>query len=124
MHVSDLETLSFEDLWRLHEELTKILAEKLVAEKFELERRLALLRQSHFISEPGGAEAETESGATPRHAKLPPKYRNDSVAGETWTGRGKRPRWLVEAIRLGRKIDEFRIGETVQKTDESKKGGS
>lgn len=121
MHVSDLETLSFDDLWRLHEELTEILAKKLVAEKSELERRLALLRQSHFVAVPEATEAE-ESVAAPKPGKLPPKYRNDSVAGETWTGRGKRPRWMVEAIRRGRKIDDFRIEETTQKPDESKKG--
>ncbi|MBB4200391.1 hypothetical protein CCR94_18100 [Rhodoblastus sphagnicola] len=121
MRVSDLKALSFYDLWRLHEELTKVLAEKLVAEKLELDRRLVLLRQSHFGSEPSGAEGETESDATPKHGKLPPKYRNDSAAGETWTGRGKRPRWLVEAVKLGRNLEDFRIGEATQKADENKK---
>ena len=31
--------------------------------------------------------------------KVPPKYRGPS--GETWAGRGARPRWLVAALRGG-----------------------
>lgn len=38
-----------------------------------------------------------------------PKYR--SPAGETWTGRGKRPNWLKEAITAGSKVEDFRIME-------------
>jgi DNA-binding protein H-NS len=36
-------------------------------------------------------------------------YRNP-VDGSTWTGRGLKPRWLVEAIEAGRSQDEFLIG--------------
>jgi DNA-binding protein H-NS len=35
-------------------------------------------------------------------------YRNTD--GSTWTGRGLKPRWLVEAIEAGRSQDEFLIG--------------
>jgi DNA-binding protein H-NS len=32
------------------------------------------------------------------------------MPSETWSGRGKQPRWLVAAIKSGRKIDDFKIG--------------
>lgn len=121
MHVSDLKALSFDDLWRLHEELTKVLAEKLVAERMELDRRLALLSQRQSRSDAGGADVESENDAAPRHGTLPPKYRNDSAAGETWSGRGKRPRWLVEAVRTGRKLEDFRIGVASKTKEDDKK---
>lgn len=35
------------------------------------------------------------------------KYR-DSV-GNTWTGRGKQPRWVVEALSKGKSLDSFLI---------------
>ena len=41
---------------------------------------------------------------------LPDQYRNSSAPNETWSGRGKQPRWLVAAMTTGRKIDDFRIG--------------
>jgi len=36
-------------------------------------------------------------------------YRNPAD-GSTWTGRGLKPRWLVEAIEAGWSQDEFLIG--------------
>ena len=39
--------------------------------------------------------------------KVPPKYRSRS--GETWAGRGQRPRWMVEALKKGKKMDDFLI---------------
>ena len=45
--------------------------------------------------------------------KVPPKYRGPS--GETWAGRGARPRWLVAAIKSGKKIDDFLIDKSAGK---------
>lgn len=39
--------------------------------------------------------------------KIAPKYRDE--AGNTWTGRGLKPRWLTAALAAGRKIEEFAI---------------
>ena len=38
-----------------------------------------------------------------------PKYRNPANPKETWTGRGKQPRWLAAETSKGRKLDEFLI---------------
>lgn len=40
-------------------------------------------------------------------AKVAPKYRNEK--GETWTGRGKKPRWLAAALTGGAKLEDFLI---------------
>ena len=45
--------------------------------------------------------------------KVPPKYRGPS--GETWAGRGAKPRWLVDAIKSGKKIDDFLIDKSARK---------
>ena len=39
--------------------------------------------------------------------KVPPKYRSPS--GETWAGRGARPKWLVAALKKGKKMESFLI---------------
>lgn len=41
--------------------------------------------------------------------KVPPKYRNPADASQTWTGRGKQPRWVVDAIAAGATLDSLRI---------------
>jgi len=45
--------------------------------------------------------------------KVPPKYRSPS--GETWAGRGARPRWLVAAVKGGKKLDDFLIDKSARK---------
>jgi DNA-binding protein H-NS len=45
--------------------------------------------------------------------KVAPKYRSRS--GETWAGRGARPRWLVAAIKQGKKLDDFLIDKSARK---------
>ena len=45
-----------------------------------------------------------------RPAKRKPvavKYRDDQ--GNTWTGRGSQPRWLVASLKAGKKIGDFTV---------------
>ena len=37
-----------------------------------------------------------------------PKYR-DPATGDSWSGRGKEPRWLAAHLKKGRKKEDFRI---------------
>ncbi|CAJ0789694.1 hypothetical protein LMG7141_02265 [Ralstonia condita] len=39
--------------------------------------------------------------------KVPVRYRDNN--GNTWTGRGKRPGWLVKELSAGRKVEDFLI---------------
>ena len=40
--------------------------------------------------------------------KVAPKYRHPSTGAE-WTGRGRQPRWLADAVAKGAKLDSFLI---------------
>ena len=106
----DLEAMNFEELWLLHENLTKVLAEKITTEKLELERRLAQLNRASPIGEAEDSSANSRTGRPRRkYPKVLPKYSNPSVPTETWSGRGKQPRWLVAALRSGNKLEDFLI---------------
>ena len=37
------------------------------------------------------------------------KYANPEDASQTWSGRGRRPRWVTEQLDAGRSLDDFRI---------------
>lgn len=39
--------------------------------------------------------------------KVAPKYRDS--AGNTWSGRGSKPRWLVAALSEGKTLDQFAL---------------
>jgi len=38
-----------------------------------------------------------------------PKYRNPDDAEQTWSGRGKRPRWFNEALAAGKKESDLLV---------------
>lgn len=115
MRKKDLEAMQFNELWRLHEEIARILADRIFAEKRELEKRLAQLNRGELEMagemEPSRLSAAGAVGRVPRrkYPRVLPKYRNPSSPSETWSGRGKTPRWLVVALKTGHKIDDFRI---------------
>jgi DNA-binding protein H-NS len=112
MKKTDLEMMSVDQLWSLYEEISRILSERITSEKRELENRLAIL--SRGISRPGESLQPRNVGGKARrkYPRVFPKYRNLQTPFETWSGRGKQPRWLVAAIKSGRKIEDFRIRET------------
>ncbi len=72
----------------------------------EVRRKVAALAKSegYSIEELFGSGKAARSGA-----KVAPKYRNPANAEQTWSGRGKRPKWLEAAIAGGKKIEDFRI---------------
>ena len=43
--------------------------------------------------------------------KVAPKYRNPANPKETWTGRGKQPRWLAAQVAEGKKVEDFLIAK-------------
>lgn len=53
--------------------------------------------------------------------KVPPKYRNPANTAETWTGRGKQPRWLAEQVAKGKKVDDFLIAAPAKSAAPAKK---
>jgi len=46
----------------------------------------------------------------PVSRKLSPTHRNPNNPAETWTGRGRKPRWLVAALDAGNTVEQCRIG--------------
>lgn len=58
---------------------------------------------------PTAAPAKSTRKSATAGSKVAPKYRNPANASETWTGRGKQPRWLATLTEQGRKLEEFLI---------------
>jgi DNA-binding protein H-NS len=88
-------------------DLRKRVEARLVEHRAQLEKQLE--RMGRTITGPrvvlGGRSAL-------KGMKIPPKYRGPS--GETWAGRGARPRWLVDAIKGGKKLDDFLIDKSAR----------
>jgi len=90
-------------------DLRKRVDETLVKRRADIEQQLA--RMDGVVAEV--ARVARRSGSTLRGTKVPPKYRGPS--GETWAGRGARPRWLVAAMKGGKKIEDLLIDKSAGK---------
>jgi len=101
MKNNNVKSMSVNELWELHELVVAELNHKIAAERAVLEDRLRKLGST--ITSP---ELKRERRPYP---KVLPKYRNPKNRSETWTGRGKQPRWLTAQLRSGKKLDDFLI---------------
>jgi DNA-binding protein H-NS len=87
-------------------DLRKRVDEMLHRCRAELEKQLERMGATAVVRVRGG-------GSALKGRKVPPKYRGPS--GDTWAGRGARPRWLVAAIKGGKKLDDFLIDKSARK---------
>jgi DNA-binding protein H-NS len=92
--------------------LTGMNVEALMSLRTQIDRRLAELRaelEKQLAALDGQPKLKGQSriSSSLKGKKVPPKYRSRS--GETWAGRGARPRWLVAAMKKGKKIEDFLI---------------
>ena len=78
-----------------------------------VEHRAKLIEQLESIAVVGVTRVVRGRGSALKGRKVPPKYRSPS--GETWAGRGATPRWLVAAIKRGRKLEDFLIDKSARK---------
>jgi len=103
MPTVNLSGMTVEALMDLRERVDETLNER----RADLERQLK--RMGSAIAVVGGRGR----GSALKGKKVPPKYRGPS--GETWAGRGAKPRWLVAAIKRGKKLDDFLIEKSARK---------
>lgn len=103
----DLEELSLSELKKLQKDVDKAIASfearQKAAARAELE---AKAKELGFSLNQLLDDAPTKKKSAP--AK--PKYRNPANPDQTWSGRGRKPRWLTVALtRVGAKLEDFAI---------------
>ncbi len=54
-----------------------------------------------------GIKAESAEKKSKRHARI--KYRDPENADNTWTGRGRPPKWLQEKLEQGASKEQFQV---------------
>jgi DNA-binding protein H-NS len=100
-----------------HSQLTDLI-ERAKARQEELAREKATklrAKISALVKAEGLAIEDVFAGTGTRRGggvrrKVKPKYRNPADPSQTWTGRGKRPRWYSAALAAGKKEKDLLIG--------------
>jgi DNA-binding protein H-NS len=52
----------------------------------------------------GGAKSKASGGK-----KVQPQYQNPDENTQTWTGRGRQPKWIADGLASGKTLADFRI---------------
>ena len=100
----NLKSMSVGQLMSLRGQVEAALSGKVVEQRRSLESELSKL--TRFQGGTGRAKSAFGRGA---RGKVAPKYRNPDNDNETWAGRGLKPRWVVAAIKTGKKLEDFLI---------------
>ena len=102
--INGLDKMSYADLLKLQERIELAIAQKRVEEAATTKEALrAMAEKAGFSLNDlfGKRGAKKGTGEA--------KYRNPKDTSQTWTGRGRKPNWLVEAVKKGAKVETFKI---------------
>lgn len=99
----DLEKLSYSDLQELIRNAQQMLTEKQAAAKNELKESFIAKAREHGIT----LDELFGKGRKGGKGSVAIKYRDPKNPDNTWTGRGRMPRWLQAAVDGGKKKESF-----------------
>ena len=102
--INGLDKLSYAELLKLQGRIEAAIAEKRVEDAAATKEALrAMAEKAGFnLNELFGKRGYRKGSAGV-------KYRNPKDTSQTWTGRGRKPNWLVDALKKGAKIESFAV---------------
>ncbi len=101
-----LEKMSRKELLELRDQVEKALKS---AEKRE--RKEALKAAEKAAAEFGYSLSDlaSDGSKSPKAPKTQAKYRNPTDPEQTWSGRGRKPQWIHDALKSGADISDLEI---------------
>lgn len=99
----ELESLSREELQQLISDAQKAL------KTVDARRRAEAKRAAEKAAKEFGFSLDEVLTAGPKGSKGAPKYANPADPSQTWTGRGRKPNWVIEALDEGKSLEDMAI---------------
>jgi DNA-binding protein H-NS len=105
MAAINVDKLSLKELVALEAKLQSAIEVARSRERAELKQKMADLAETHGFSV---SELFGDKLGRKRSASVA-KYANPEDKSNTWTGRGRKPFWLVGRLKKGAKLSDFEI---------------
>lgn len=100
----DFKGMTLKQLLEAEAQLQVVIKDKREEERASLKAELA-----EAASKRGFSMDELFGGRRGKGKAAAAKYRNPDNPSETWTGRGRKPNWLVAKLAKGGKIENFAL---------------
>lgn len=102
---SNLDNLSLKELKELQGRVAKAIA------SFEDRHRRAALAEIEELARAKGYTLSELAGLSAPRKRAPAvaKYANPANRSDTWSGRGRKPRWFVEGLKTGKSPEQMAI---------------
>jgi len=100
----DLERMSFKELSELELKVKRAKAGAQERSRSDVRKKLEAM-----AADAGFRISDLFGGRGGKGRKVAAKYVNPDDPSETWTGRGRKPRWLAAKLKGGDRIDKFLI---------------
>ncbi|SDH11970.1 H-NS family nucleoid-associated regulatory protein [Alloyangia pacifica] len=100
----DLDTLSKDELKQLQADVEKALV------TIDARRKAEAKRAAEQVAKQFGYSLDEiiTAGGT-KGSKGAPKYANPADPAQTWTGRGRKPNWVIDALGAGKSLEELAL---------------
>jgi len=102
----DLEALSLSELKKMQKDVAKAISTFEDRQKAEARAKVEALARELGYSLAELLGTDTKSARAPAAAK----YRHSENPALTWSGRGRKPQWFVEALEAGKTASDLAIG--------------
>jgi DNA-binding protein H-NS len=112
--VIDWSAYTDEDITRFLGELTTEREKRKAGQRKALKERIRSLLKEQGLSvedvfpAAGRGRARVPKGEGKKEER-PVKFRNPENPSQTWTGMGRKPGWLVEALASGKRLEDFAV---------------
>ena len=105
MNTTQMNKMSLKELVALDAKIQSALATARVRERATVKQRMAELAESHGFS----LNEVFGNGRSSKGTRGAAKYANPADRSQTWTGRGRKPNWVVTGLKKGAKLSDFEI---------------
>ena len=103
----DLDSMSYEELEALIKDAEKARSTLAARRRLEARRAAEEAVKQYGLSIEDVLSAGKSSGS--KATKNPPRYVHPEDPKKTWTGKGRKPKWISEALTKGKKLEDFAI---------------
>lgn len=109
MTAIDLSNYNLSELKGLQHDIEREIKDRQQQEVKKAREQVFAIAQGLGVSVEELLDSTARKTKNEKAGRVQPRYQNPADNSQTWTGRGRQPKWIVDGLSGGRTLDDFRI---------------